>query len=81
MVYTLKSDITSRHGDFTPGKTNGHTFKAGGELMYNQSHSLSLTGAARRAMWVRLVNLRAGTAPQEDLRGLGISATHAGSPA
>ncbi|MBI5837224.1 MAG: TonB-dependent receptor [Candidatus Eisenbacteria bacterium] len=42
VVYTVKSDITSRRGDFTPGKTNGHTFKAGGEFVYNQARSLSL---------------------------------------
>jgi len=30
-------------------------------------HSRSLTGAQRRAGWVRRIDLRAGTAPQEDL--------------
>ncbi len=43
VVYTIKSDVTSRRGDFTPGHINGHTFKAGGELIYNQSRSLSLS--------------------------------------
>src|SRR5262249_5785131 len=31
------------------------------------THSRSLTGAQRRAGWVRRIDLRAGTAPQEDL--------------
>ncbi|HVP37700.1 MAG TPA: TonB-dependent receptor [Candidatus Saccharimonadales bacterium] len=42
VVYTMKSDITSRRGDFTPGRTNGHTLKAGAELVYNQARSLQL---------------------------------------
>jgi outer membrane receptor protein involved in Fe transport len=42
VVYTLKSDITSRQGDFTPGHINGHTFKAGGEFVYNQARSVNL---------------------------------------
>jgi hypothetical protein len=43
VVYTMKSDITTRRGDFTPGQTNGHTLKAGGEFVYNQARSLQLT--------------------------------------
>jgi hypothetical protein len=40
------------------------------------THTLSLTGAHRRAMWVRRIVMRAGAAPLEDLRGIAVHATH-----
>ena len=39
------------------------------------THSLSLTGPHRRAMWVQRIVMRAGAAPQEDLRNIPVHAT------